>query len=205
MAQLPSPAVLLDRRPRGRHLESRREAAAVAADDQRADPAARGLAGPEAVSAPGPLAGDDRRRTGGLPLRRRDLRHRPRAARNAARTAGGTAAAARHRGRQRGPETDCLSPAAAGGGEPRTGVCRLPRGQRRAADDAARDACPGRRHRRHTRTAARAGQGVQPPARGVGHRLLRTAGAGGAVAASLSPFAERRAAAPAHRQRGLAP
>ena len=51
------------------------------------------------------------------------------------RASGGAAAPTRHRRRQRRAETDCLSSAAARGGEPRAGVRRLPRGQCRAADD----------------------------------------------------------------------
>src|SRR5262249_40247422 len=80
LAQLPPPALLLDRGPRGGRLEGEQGAPARPAHGQRADQGAGERPRREAVRAPGPLPGADRRGAAGLPLRGRDLQSRPRAA-----------------------------------------------------------------------------------------------------------------------------
>src|SRR3954454_18499177 len=82
MAELPSPALLLDGRARGWRGPGGGEAAAVAAHGERAGEGARTAARRAAVHARRPPAGTDRCRPDGLPLRRRDLLARPRVARH---------------------------------------------------------------------------------------------------------------------------
>ena len=138
----------------------------------------------------GPNAGAHRRRPRRVPLRRRDLRHRPRAARDAQGPAAGRAMQLTVGVANAVPKLvvyRLLRPAHRAA---RAGAPRVPRGQRRAArSPSSATLRAGRRHHRRAGAAVPAGEGVQPPARRIGHRVLRAGAAGGPAEAPLSRIA----------------
>ena len=97
------------------------------------DQEAGAVAGRTAVRAARAAPGPDRGRAGGVPLRRRDLRHRQRAARRGARPRHRAGHSPHGRRRRRGAQAPGPPRARAGHAPPDPGDAHLPRGSHRAA------------------------------------------------------------------------
>jgi hypothetical protein len=204
MGQLPSPALLLDRRARGLDRRGQQVAQALAVGDLDADQNARDQARRAAARALGSRLGLDRGRSARVSLRGRDLQHRARDARYAARPRWYPYRQAARRCHRRTAQADRPPPARAGAARLAARAAGVPRGQDRAP--AGRPLGPGPRPgaRRRARERIAARTCVQPPARRLGRDLLRQPRSRAAAAPQLPAFVEWRAAAAADREYGAA-